>query len=81
MNATTTIENQPASDEAERKAGFAGPSGSVSLWEQFKAMPLEHQTRIARNGFCWIWGRLEGSGTEIEEQFFRRVAADMTPNT
>jgi hypothetical protein len=29
MNATTTPENQSASAEAERKAGFAGPPGSA----------------------------------------------------
>ena len=31
MNATTTPDNQPASNEAEREAGFAAPSGSVTL--------------------------------------------------
>ena len=29
MNATTTPDNQPASNEAERKAGFAAPPGSA----------------------------------------------------
>jgi hypothetical protein len=52
--------------------------GSVSLWEQFKALPLEQQKQISSNGFCWIWGRIEGSDTEIEEQFFKRVRYDMT---
>jgi len=42
MNATTTTERQPASNEPKRKAGFAAPSGSASARENDKGVPRQY---------------------------------------
>ena len=66
MNATTTTEQQPASAEAQRKAGFAAPSGSLSRQEleTYLRWALEQRridlvTYSGQNMYDFLKGRQE----------------------
>jgi len=78
MNATITHNNQPASAEAEHKAGFAGPSGS--------AIPGQYRYRIKNTGYgsqrygpCEVCKQpCSETHLQVEERFYRHFLPDGT---